>query len=163
MFSVSHKKLILEQLANKLENDLSLLVDSAKASHEAATHEESRADNKYDTRGLEASYLAGAQALRANEIRKVMSLCRTLEVRSFSEDDPIAISALIEVSGETGRQHILLVPFAGGESVEIEGTKVQVVSSASPLGSELMGRRSGDDFEFEMRGRKMDYSIGFVI
>ena len=37
---------------------------------EAATNEESKAENKYDTRGLEASYMAQAQSLRVSELKK---------------------------------------------------------------------------------------------
>jgi len=160
MFSFTHKTFIVEQLKKAFESDLSTHIDSAQSAYEAATHAESRADNKYDTRGLEASYLAGAQAQRSAEIRKLLGLCSTLEIKSFGPDAEISISALVEVQGDSpSSQWIFLVPFAGGQNIEVLGRKVQIVSSASPLGSELMGRRAGDDFELEMRGREIDYRI----
>ena len=159
MFSFEHKKLLVEKLAKAFESDLSTLVDSAQASYEAATHAESRADNKYDTRGLEASYLAAGQAQRAAEIRKLLGMCTQLTLRQFSKDDDISISALVQIAGESGNQWVFLVPFAGGRSLEIDGAKVNIVSSASPLGGELMGKKSGDDFTVEMKGRKAEYEI----
>jgi transcription elongation GreA/GreB family factor len=159
MFSQEHKTFILERLTKSFESDLSTLVDSARSAYEAATHAESRADNKYDTRGLEASYLAGAQAARAAEIRKVLGLCTQLTLRTFSPDDAVAISALVEIQSESGHQWVFLVPFAGGQSVEIDGQKVSIVSSASPLGGELMGRTRGEDVIVEMRGRKVEWQI----
>jgi transcription elongation GreA/GreB family factor len=155
----SHKSLILEQLIESLEKDLEVFVNSAQSSHEAATHAESRADNKYDTRGLEASYLAGAQAQRAQEIRKQLGLCKNLATQSFAPEQTISITALVEIESEDKRQWVFLVPFAGGRSVEVANCKVNIVSSASPLGTELMGRLCGDDFKLEMKGRQIHYEI----
>ncbi|MEO5668841.1 MAG: GreA/GreB family elongation factor [Bdellovibrionota bacterium] len=159
MFSLSHKTFILEQLSKSFEDDLQTLVSSAESAHEAATHAESRADNKYDTRGLEASYLAGAQAARAQEIRKLLGICQTFKAKAFSSSDEIAIGAIVEIENETAKQLLFLVPFAGGRSVTVEGKKINIVSSASPLGDELIGRKQGDAFEVEMRGRQVDYEI----
>jgi transcription elongation GreA/GreB family factor len=163
MFSFEHKKLLLEKLEKSFESDLTALVDSAQSAYEAATHAESKADNKYDTRGLEASYLAGAQAQRAAEIRKLLGICSQITIRPFSEDDEISITALVQLEAEGKKQWVFLVPFAGGRSVEIEGARVSIVSSASPLGEELMGREVGDDFDVAMKDREIEYRILQVI
>ena len=55
-------------IIDKLQADLAVAKDALKASHEAATHAESKAENKYDTRGLEAAYLADGQRKRVHEI-----------------------------------------------------------------------------------------------
>lgn len=49
----------------RLEADLELFTAAALHAHRAATHEECRPDNKYDTTALEASYIAQGQANRA--------------------------------------------------------------------------------------------------
>ena len=51
-------------IIDKLQADLRIAKDALRASHEAATHAESKAENKYDTRGLEAAYLADGQRRR---------------------------------------------------------------------------------------------------
>ena len=57
-----NKRLLLKEIVTSLEETLALLEKAARASHAEATHESSKAENKYDTRGLEAAYLAGGQA-----------------------------------------------------------------------------------------------------
>ena len=51
------KQSLHQALLMRLRADLELLERAAHTAREAATHEESKAENKYDTRGLEASYL----------------------------------------------------------------------------------------------------------
>jgi hypothetical protein len=56
------KARIIEQIVASLSESLAVLEKAARASHAEATHESSKAESKYDTRGLEAAYLAGGQA-----------------------------------------------------------------------------------------------------
>ena len=49
------KRLVIEAIIARLGDDLDVLCKAARASHAEATHESSKAENKYDTRGLEAS------------------------------------------------------------------------------------------------------------
>ena len=57
-----NKNLLLKEIVARLNENLAVLERAARASHVEATHESSRSDSKYDTRGLEAAYLAGGQA-----------------------------------------------------------------------------------------------------
>ena len=56
------KKRLLEEIIARLRADAAKMKAAALATHEEATHEDNKAESKYDTRGLEASYLAEAQA-----------------------------------------------------------------------------------------------------
>lgn len=51
------KSLLRQQVLERLAEDLLRVEQAAQAAHEAATHEENIAENKYDTLGLEAAYL----------------------------------------------------------------------------------------------------------
>ena len=62
------KQELISAFITQLERDLVTMKEAARNTLQAATHEESKAENEYDTRGLEASYLAGAQSKRAAEI-----------------------------------------------------------------------------------------------
>lgn len=57
-----NKTAVYQQMLEKLAIDLDVLQRAAQTAYEAATHEENIAENKYDTLGLEASYLATGQA-----------------------------------------------------------------------------------------------------
>ena len=70
------KAALLKQLAAKLEAELATIRAAAQATHAAATHPDAKAENKYDTRGLEASYLAGAQQERVAELEATLDAIR---------------------------------------------------------------------------------------
>ena len=59
------KFVLRQQVLERLAEDLLQAEQAVRAAHEAATHEENIAENKYDTLGLEAAYLATGQARRA--------------------------------------------------------------------------------------------------
>ena len=54
------KFLLQLQVLERLAEDLLQAEQAAQTAHETATHEENIAENKYDTLGLEAAYLANA-------------------------------------------------------------------------------------------------------
>lgn len=57
-----NKSLIRQQILERLNDELIAAQSALQSAHEAATHEDSVAENKYDTFGLEAAYLAHGQA-----------------------------------------------------------------------------------------------------
>ncbi len=63
------KFLLQQRVLKRLAEDLVQVEQAAREAHETATHEENIAENKYDTLGLEAAYLATGQARRAKGIR----------------------------------------------------------------------------------------------
>ncbi len=50
-----NKKSIIKKIVSRLTEELEVYFRAAMASRAEATHEQSKAENKYDTRGLEAS------------------------------------------------------------------------------------------------------------
>ena len=68
-----NKKELIQKLILSLEEELLALKTAAQATYQAATHEESKPENEYDTFALEASYLAGAQAKRAGQIDEIIA------------------------------------------------------------------------------------------
>lgn len=143
----------------QLRRDADALRESARQTREGAVHEESRAENDKDTRGLEATYLARGQAARVEEMEEAITKLRFLELRAFGPDDPIGPSALVTLEGEDGERRYLLVPVAGGLRVEVDGRTVQLLTPASPLGRALVGKQTGDEMELRLRGRLREYEI----
>src|SRR5947199_7875089 len=88
---------LMERIVEALRDNLALLQKAARAAHAEATHESSKAENKYDTRGLEAAYLAGGQARQAKEIQESIAVYESLVTRDFSPGEPIALTALVEL------------------------------------------------------------------
>ena len=155
---------ILQNVVEELEREFETLAKAAREARDAATSEESKSENKYDTRGLEASYLAGAQAKRASEIGKTIESLKKLELRSFQEGEPVQATALVEtlLDGEETKW-FFMVPQQGGMKVSKGTDTVFTVSPQSPFGERLFGRTCGDVFELAVRGQVKEYEIVSVL
>ena len=153
------KSKLVQAFATHLEEELTSIKAAARATHEAATHEESKPENEYDTRAIEASYLAGAQAKRAGEIDEVLSLFHNLNFKGFAGDEPISATALVTLESERRRRHVLIMPKGGGFNVTFEGGPVQIVTPHSLLGEAILGLTAGDFAEVEIAGDVKEYKI----
>ncbi|MBP7844722.1 MAG: transcription elongation factor GreAB [Proteobacteria bacterium] len=157
--ALDFKKKIISSLLEDLESKLKLLTHAAHEAHVAATHEESKAEDKYDTRGLEASYLAGAQAKRALEIKKQIESYKFLPINVLADNAPIQITALVEAEYSSKKQLFFIVPQGGGLILDIAGLSFQIVTPISKIGEELVGRFLNDSFETEINGQNRVYKI----
>lgn len=156
------KQALLGVLIEQLEHELLSMKEAARATYDAATNEESKPENEYDTRGLEASYLAGAQAKRAGEIDEVLAIFRRVEAKSFGPRDPIGVSALVEVAFQGKLSWVLLMPKGGGLRVRFEGIDIQVITPHAFLGEALVGLKVGDIAEVEVGEKLNEYEIRAV-
>jgi transcription elongation GreA/GreB family factor len=145
-------------IIDRLQADLQIAKDALKASHEAATHAESKAENKYDTRGLEAAYLADGQRRRLNEIETALASYRNLTVRPQG-DEPIKIGALVSLEQNGVGRWLFLGPDAAGLRISAQGTDILVITPHSPLGQALLGRYEGDEVEVRVDGHRQQYEI----
>ncbi len=141
-----HKETLLNKIIAILTADLAILTEAARTAHAAATHEECLPDNKYDTTGLEASYIAQGHANRAQEIRQSLENYRNLTLRHFDEKTPIRLTASVTIEAEDGsRRQVFLGPAAGGLKLAGDDTEYIVITPESPLGRALLGRVCGEE------------------
>ncbi len=148
-----NKHTLVEKIIAQLAAELEAYARSARAAHAEATHEQSKAENKYDTRGLEASYLARGQSRQAAETEEARRQFAAIEVRAFGSGEGIDVGALIEIEGRGGRTCYFLGPRAGGTEIEHEGREVLVITPQSPLGRQLIGRKQGESWPLELGGK----------
>lgn len=139
-----NKRAIIEAIVAALRSELEGYLRSARSAHEEATSEQSKAENKYDTRGLEASYLAHGQSLKAAEIVQAIADFETLPVRTFGPTETIQPGALVEFDRRAERTLYFVGPRAGGTEASAEGREILVITPQSPLGRQLTGRKQGD-------------------
>src|SRR5262252_2525361 len=114
---------LLKLIIAALTENLRTLEKAARASHAEATHESSKAENKYDTRGLEAAYLAGGQARQAAEIVKSLKDYASLSVKEFGATDAIDLSALVELETAGEVETYFIGPSSGGLEVDYKGVE----------------------------------------
>lgn len=153
------KSKLIDHIRKSLEDDLIKLREAERSTREAATHEESKPENEYDTRGLEASYLAGAQSKRIAETEDLLTLFKHIQPRNFAPTDPVSTTALIEVEFNGKRNFYFVMPKGGGVSVTFEGRKIQVITPGSPVGEALLGLKVGDSALIESANQTLEYEI----
>lgn len=154
-----NKVALLQQLKVRLAERIEAFERSARAAHEEATHEQNKAENKYDTRALEASYLAEGQTRQAAEVYQALEELETLQCRDFNPAESIASGALVQLEGMEGDAWYFLVPFAGGTELVAEGEEVLVLNPNSPLGRSLSGRKLNEMFELQFGKQKVRYRV----
>ena len=153
------KRAVIQKIIETLQSELETYTRAAKASHAEATAEENRAENKYDTRGLEASYLAAGQANKIVQLEESIAAFGELQNRRFGSDEGIEVGALIEISQDGEHAHYFIGPSTGGTEVEVQDTEVLVITPQSPLGSQLQGAAQGKKMKINLAGRKQAVEI----
>jgi len=154
-----NKTKLIQQIIMALGDSVAALEKAARASHAEATHESSKAESKYDTRGLEAAYLAGGQARQAREILDSIKTYESLQAHDFGADDAIDVTALVELEIDRHRNFFFIGPRSGGLEVEHEGQEVTVITPQSPIGASLMGKKAGDRWSAKIGTATAKYRI----
>lgn len=157
-----NKRALIEKIVKQLTSDLEGYLRAARAAHAEATHEQSRAENKYDTRGLEASYLARGQSKQAAEIEAAIEAFGKLEGRAFAPGEPVDLGALVELEGAGERTIYFIGPKAGGTEVIHQKREVLVITPQSPLGEQLMGRKQGESLQMKIGGAMNKFLVASV-
>lgn len=155
-----NKQSVYQLILQQLRDDLEVAVRAAQTAYETATHEENIAENKYDTLGLEASYLAAGQARRVEEIRQALGLWQNLSLRPYDPQKGIQIGALLGLEDENGHeQWLFLGPDGAGLKVYVVGQLVTVITPRSPLGSRLLGKFEDDEVEIVVAGARQQFTV----
>jgi transcription elongation GreA/GreB family factor len=150
------KQALKAELISQLEATLATARQAHASAIEASTHEEARAENDKDTRGLEQSYLARGQAQRVAELEAAVGDITALALRTFTPASVVALSALVT----TDEAEQFFIAPAGGGCVLAGG--VQVVTPSSPLGRALLGKRIDDDIELQLPGKLRTFAIAAI-
>ncbi len=154
------KFLLQQQVLERLAEDLRQTEEAARVAHETATHEENIAENKYDTLGLEAAYLATGQARRAEAIRQAIANWRQLRPRAYDDSLGIQVGALVWlVDADDRQQQLFLGPEGGSMKLGNGDELVQVISSQAPLGQALLGKREGDEVTLQVAPAQLQFEV----
>lgn len=125
--------------------------------YESATHEENIAECKYDTKGLEASYLVQGQARRAEELEEAIDAFMNLKVRPVSQ---VMLNALVALENESGTKEWMFIgPSSGGLKIDFDGQEIVIMTPLSPLGRASIGKNSGDSIEVTIDRKLKKYRI----
>ncbi|MCX6118265.1 MAG: hypothetical protein NT027_12040 [Proteobacteria bacterium] len=156
------KTQLIALISAHLKQNLEYLERSASSAKDEATNEESKPENRYDTRALEASYLAGAQEARIAELKSKLTSLIRIKLKFFSDVDPIGETALVEVKrGSKAVFYFILDVAAGIEITDPTNSakKIICISSQSPLGTKLLGRIQGELIDMGDDNRSVEMEV----
>ncbi len=155
-----NKNAVYLLMLEKLAIDLDVLQRAAQTAYEAATHAENIAENKYDTLGLEASYLATGQARRVEEIRQALKNCQAMTLAPFDPAHGIQVGALVHLEAGSGSgQWLFLAPDAAGLKLVHDEHTVTVITPRSPLGAALLGKQKDDEVLINIAGVAQGFTV----
>lgn len=143
--AVALKQAVLDAVVVQLRNDIALALEAAEDARETATNKENIAENKYDTLGLEAAYLAHGQS---NRVARLQYELQQFESLTTDEVEEIELGALVSVTQNGQERHYFVGPGAAGVTLNVQGTTVTVITLEAPLGSALSGLGVDDVLTF---------------
>ncbi len=154
-----NKQLIVGKIIAHLEEELELYRRAAKAAFDEATSEQSKAENKYDTRGLEASYLARGQARQVAETEESLIQLRSLAATPSSPPTTIGNGTLVEMEQGKERVWYFIAPCAGGTEIRHANKDILVLTPHSPLGRALVGKKAGEAVTLVLAGKPQKQKV----
>jgi transcription elongation GreA/GreB family factor len=157
------KQAVIQMVVAQIEKDLAALITATKAAHGEATDEQNKAENKYDTRALEASYLAQGQSRQVVELLRTKHEFESVSTSDWPPNAAIDVGAIATLRQGRIETVYLLGPKAGGTEVICEGTPVTVITPQSPLGRQLMGKAQGEFVTFPNDAGKKQLQIVRVL
>jgi hypothetical protein len=140
------KRMLHKLLLKALRAELDAIRQAAGAAKEGATHEDAVAKSKYDTHGLELSYLAGSQFERARHAEVKLQRLENAPFALFHKGDHIDTGALVVLRDSAkGQRHVYLLSSIGaGLTLCYKDEEIKVISPESPLGESLISLGAGD-------------------
>ena len=146
------KSSLLSAIIGEITSALNSSLAAAEEARATATNKENAAENKYDTLGLEAAYLAHGQSERVLQLEKDLAEYVSLRDR-LSDHAIVEIGSLLQLENDTGESRFLFIgPASGGLVVSVGGDAVTVITPKSPLGKALLGAAIDDDVTIDVAG-----------
>lgn len=143
------KRALVDQLIASIKEEIERATKAAKDAAEGATHADNKPEGDKDMRSTEASYIARGQAARVSEVVDALARLEAMPVKDFAEGARIEASALVDVEHDGKESTYLIVPAAGGRTLELAPKKVLTLATTSPLGRALLGLTEGEDAEVQ--------------
>jgi transcription elongation GreA/GreB family factor len=143
------------KLCEHLRAEHDAAVRAHKKTREGATHEEAKPENDKDTRALEQSYVERGQAKRVLDLELALADVEKMVLRTFGEEDPIALGALVYVIEEDVEKAFFLAPAGGGHKIG----DVLIVTPDAPIARALLGKHTGDEPDVLVAGKKRTLEI----
>ena len=140
------KMIILDKVIEEIDAQIRNSERGRQSAMEDAKSHKGAMQSRYDTFKEEAQYLAAGYALQMADLGKQLSSLKNLRSVGVPTIASVSVGAMVEVMdlGDNSQTRYFLLPAGGGESYEVDGEHVVVVSIASPIARAFMSKKIGD-------------------
>ncbi|MFT6435009.1 MAG: transcription elongation GreA/GreB family factor [Candidatus Azotimanducaceae bacterium] len=154
-----NKAILCAVIVDQLEVAVNSASAAADQARDTATDKQNVAENKYDTLGLEAAYLAHGQSERVVQLTKALDDFRELQKR-IQPHALVEIGSLVSLQDDSGSaRYVFIGPAAGGHMVTFENLDITVITASSPLGQSLMTLSVDDEVVTGVGAKTTNYLI----
>jgi len=156
-----NKQGLLNLVILQLEADIVISAQAVEMARNTATHKDCLGSSKYETMGLEASYLAQGQGTRLLELERSLAYFKQLILQA---SDVIVVGSLVFLVDEAGNEkNFWLAADAGGMKVVYQQYTITIITPKSPMGKVMLGKEAGDDFTLKLMGKDQYFEVLRVI
>jgi len=136
----------LDSLIDSLRREALHAVNASADAADYATNNESRAESKWDTQCIEASYLAVGQASQARQWADAVEVLQSQRDTLLRRNIDISLGALFKCDLAGCAAVFFFSGVAGGQVITVNGIEVTVITAHSPLAKCLRGLKIGETF-----------------
>ena len=134
-------------LKKQLDEKVEVMRSALAVSNEGSSGDEAKSEGKYDTRAIEAAYLAEAQAEQLAQAEAALGIFQRFEAPDYTISDAIGPGALVEADVDGELSFFFLAPSGGGLTTEFLGCELTVITPDSRLYQSLVDKKMGDCLE----------------
>ena len=153
------KNLLILQIIADLNSAIQTALAAADDARATATNKENVAENRYDTLGLEAAYLAHGQSERVMQLNAALEAFQNLTIAP-DDHSIVMIGSLVTLLDDSNAQRdVFIGPSAGGRVINFVSKQITIITQQSPLGFALAGATCGDEISAKIAGKLVNYTI----
>jgi len=155
------KSHILQILVNNIQSDHDQAKTNLESTRKLVQSGDLKAESKWDTRAIEAGYLASAQEARLKQLELELNLLRNIQNHIKIESVIIKAGSIVLLEANEEEKYYFVTQKTGGHKIKLADldSEINVVSLDSPIGKELSGLSAGDSFELKVNGKTHDCEV----
>ncbi|WP_394179240.1 transcription elongation factor GreAB [Marinomonas posidonica] len=160
-----NRKTAIDLIIRALEARFETARAAAQQAREAAINEESVAETKYDTFGLESSYLAHGQSQRVIECENDwLQFSRQVPIENDANDKVVlwSLIRLVPLNEALSLRYFFISNIAGGLSLQYLHSSLVLISPETPVGKILLGQEEGECISLTLAGQTTEFEIDSI-
>lgn len=138
---------VISILQKQLADQVGVMKSALAVSNEGSSGDEAKSEGKYDTRAIEAAYLAEAQAEQLAQAEAALGVFQRFEAPDYGISDSVGPGALVEAEVDGDLSFFFLAPTGGGLTTEFLGCELTVITPESRLYQSLADKKMGDSLD----------------